>query len=308
MSAVSVTARASRARVSIDVRRALQVALAAVWIVDGALQLQPFMFTDAFARSFLATDGGGNPAWVLASLHGAWAIVAANPILTNTAFASIQLGLGLAIAWQRTLRLGLALSVIWALVIWWFGEDLGGLLSGGASAFTGAPGGALLYALLAVVLWPTGRRGRDTFVAAGAIGPRAARAIWLVLWLGLAALNLQPANLQPSAVRSSLAGIGDGQPGWLAAIPHGFATVSGHNGVALSIAGAVALALIGVGILLPARWVRMTVVAALIASAFIWLVGEALGAPFGGEATDLNTGPLLGIFALAYWPRAWRRS
>jgi hypothetical protein len=297
-----MTARTSRVPVSIDARRALQLALAAIWILDGALQLQPFMFTDAFARSFLAISGGGNPTWVLASIHGAWAIVAANPILTNTAFASIQLGLGLAIAWRPMLKLGLALSIVWALVIWWFGEDFGGLLSGGASALTGAPGGALLYALLAVLLWPTGRNAGASFAAARPFGSAVAKAIWLIVWLGLAALNLQPANLQPTSVRSSISGIGDGQPGWLAAIPGDFAHFSGHNGAALSMFGAVILALIGVGILLPTRWARAVVLAAVIASAFIWLVGEALGAPFGGEATDLNTGPLLVFFALAYWP------
>ncbi len=43
-------------------------------------------------------------------------------------------------------------------------------------------------------------------------------------------------------------------------------------------------------------------VVALIVSAFIWVVGQALGAVFGGQSTDVNSGPLLAIIALAYWP------
>ena len=120
--------------------------------------------------------------------------------------------------------------------------------------------------------------------------------------MGLAALNLRPANLQPNSVRSAVSGIGDGQPAWLSAPINGFADLSAHIGVTLTIIGAVIMALIGVGILLPVRWARLTIVAALIASAFIWLIGQALGALFGGESTDVNSGPLLAIIALAYWP------
>jgi hypothetical protein len=54
--------------------------------------------------------------------------------------------------------------------------------------------------------------------------------------------------------------------------------------------------------LLPARWTRITVIAALIVSAFIWVIGQALGAVVGGQSTDVNSGPLLAIIALAYWP------
>jgi hypothetical protein len=35
----------------------------------------------------------------------------------------------------------------------------------------------------------------------------------------------------------------------------------------------------------------------------IWLVGEDLGDIFTGRGTDPNTGPLLVLLALAYWPR-----
>ena len=34
----------------------------------------------------------------------------------------------------------------------------------------------------------------------------------------------------------------------------------------------------------------------------IWAVGEAFGMILAGGATDPNTGPLLAILALAYWP------
>ena len=39
-----------------------------------------------------------------------------------------------------------------------------------------------------------------------------------------------------------------------------------------------------------------------IFAAIIWVVGEALGTVFTGGGTDPNSGPLLALLALAYWP------
>ncbi|MEJ1230764.1 MAG: hypothetical protein WDM88_09450 [Galbitalea sp.] len=231
-------------RFSTDRRRWLQLALAAVWALDGLLQFQTFMFSRGFAQMFIATSGDGNPAWVSASIHWAWSIVAAQPELTNAAFATLQLALGLAIAWRRSLKIGLIASIVWSLLVWWFAEDLGGLLSGGANALSGAPGAVLLYAVLAVLLWPTAKDTSRSFVAAQPIGPLAAKLVWLVLWLGLAALNLQPANLEPNAVRSTVEGMGDGQPGWIKALVDGFGAFSAHDGAVLSIVGATIMALV----------------------------------------------------------------
>ncbi len=39
-------------------------------------------------------------------------------------------------------------------------------------------------------------------------------------------------------------------------------------------------------------------------AAFIWVFGEAFGQILTGGATDPNSGPLLALLALAYWPLA----
>lgn len=285
-----------------DRRRWLQLALAAIWAFDGLLQYQTFMFTRGFAKMFIGISGDGNPDWVSASIHWAWSIVLTQPVLTNLCFATLQLALGLAIAWRKSLKIGLVVSIVWSLVVWWFAEDLGGLLSGGANALSGAPGAVLLYAVLAVLLWPTVRDTSYTFVAAQPIGPVAAKIVWLVLWSGLAALNLQSANLTPNSVRDTVAGMGDGQPVWVKVLVDAFGSFSAHNGTALSIIGAVIMTLIGIGILLPRPWAKAAVVVAVVSAAFIWVVGQALGAVVGGQSTDVNSGPLLAIIALAYWP------
>ncbi|MGN6743899.1 MAG: hypothetical protein ACTHJL_11490 [Amnibacterium sp.] len=273
-----------------------------LWVIDGLLQLQPSMFTSAFARDVLAGSASGNPGWIAASIRWAASVVGSAPILGNGAFAALQLAIGIGILWRRTTAVAFGVSIAWSLGVWWFGEGLGGLLSGPANALTGAPGAALLYALRAVLLWPpTAARG-EPFAAAGLIGAAAARGVWLVVWAGLAALNLEPGNLRADGLSASVRDAGSGQPAWLRLPGSGFGAFSEHNGLLLTLLGAAVLAAVAFGILLPAGWSRTAVIGAGVVSLFIWAVGEAFGAPFGGQATDPDSGPLLVLFALAYWP------
>jgi hypothetical protein len=39
-----------------------------------------------------------------------------------------------------------------------------------------------------------------------------------------------------------------------------------------------------------------------VVSLIIWLVGQDLGEILAKDATDVNSGPLLALIALAYWP------
>lgn len=285
-------------------RRRLQLSLAAIWLIDGLLQLQAFMFTESFAAQILAPAAHGNPSWIADPILWSARFVAANPVWTNALFAALQLGIGLGIACRRTVKPALAVSILWSLLVWWFGEGLGGLLVPGSSALAGAPGAVLLYAVLAVLLWPAGDAGAAESVAETAVGPSAAKAVWVVLWGGLAALNLEPANLAPQGLRTMVEGMAAGQPGWLHAAMTAFGSLSDGAGVPFTVIGTAVLALIAVGVLFPPRLRRIAVVAAVVVAAFVWVVGEALGGVFGGRATDLNSGPLLGLLALAYWPRA----
>ncbi len=289
-----------------DARRMLQLALAAVWLLDGILQFQPFMFTKAFASQIIAPTAQGNPRVVAHSITWAAGIIGHHPMSTNAAFALIQLLLGLGIAWRPATRAALAASVGWSLAVWWFGEGLGEVLTGSASPLSGAPGGVILYALLAVLLWPTDRDG--PFEAARAVGTTTARVLWLLLWGGLAYFTLQPAVTGPQDMNSMIAGMAQGQPDWLGAIIKHAAVLVAHRGMAASVVLAVVLAVIAVGVLLPRPLARALIVVALVVATVIWVVGEALGGVFGGQGTDPNSGPLLALTALAYWPAATGRS
>ncbi len=224
-------------------------------------------------------------------------------VLLNTVFATVQLLLGLGIAYRPTVRVALAASIAWSLGVWWFGEGLGGVLSGGASPVSGGPGAVILYALLAVLLWPTDRPVATVpFVAARTVGAPVARLLWLVLWGSLAYFALIPANRGPEALHDIIVGMTGGEPGWVAWLEKHAAAVLAHQGLAASIVLAVALIVIAVGVFLPPPLARGALILALVVAAVIWVFGEAFGQILAGGATDPNSAPLLALLALAYWP------
>ena len=187
--------------------------------------------------------------------------------------------------------------------MWWLGEGLGGLLAGTASPVNGAPGAVLLYALLAILLWPADRDAAAPFVAGRAVGRRAARAAWLAVWLGLAFLATAPATRAPQALSGMIARMAPGEPAWLAWIDTRAASALASHGPLASIGLAAVLVVVAAGIYLPVRAARAALVLAIAVAALLWLA-EGLGGILTGSGTDPNTGPLLALLALAFWPAA----
>ena len=285
----------------LDPRRVLQVALAAIWLLDAVLQYQPFMYTKAFTQMIAAT-ASGNPSVIARPITWNATLAEHHLVLVNTIFATIQLVIGLGIAFRPTVRFALALSVAWSLGVWWFGEGLGGVLSGAASPLNGAPGAVIIYALLAVLLWPADRDTPAICTAARAVSPHVARGLWLVLWLSLAYFALTPANRAPQAVSGMISGMEGGNPGWLAALDRGASALVSGQGLAASVVLGGALILIAAGVYLPAFAAKGTLVLAIVVALVIWVFGEAFGAIMTGGGTDPNSGPLLVLLVLSYWP------
>ena len=288
----------------LDLRRKLQLVLAVIWLLDGVLQYQPSMFGKAFPQMLAATSSG-NPAVVASPITWSATFIGHHLVAANALFATAQLALGLGIAWRPTVKLALGASVAWSLGVWWFGEGLGSVLTGNASPLSGAPGAVILYALLAVLLWPADRDRAAPFVAGRAVGRGVARGLWLVLWASLAFFALQPASRAPRAISAMIAAMAAGQPGWLAWIDDHAASALDRQGLAASIVLAAALAVVAAAPFLPARPSRAALILAIVLAVLIWLA-EGLGGMLTGGGTDPNSGPLLALLAVAFWPGAQR--
>jgi hypothetical protein len=285
-----------------DLQRTFQLVLATIWLLDAVLQLQPFMFTtgpNGFS-GMLDHLAAGNPRWISHSITWNAANVSHHPVLTDSAFALVQFLIAFGIVWKRSLKPALALSIVWALSVWWFGEGLGNIARGGATPFGGGPGAVLLYAVLAVLLWPSDGSDRP-FVAARTVGVSAAKAIWTVVWGLLAVLAVVGSGRSPQALHDLVAAY-TGQPGWLARIDRATASMFLHHGTTAAILLAVVCAVVSVGVYFGPRFTRFTLVIGIVTFVFIWVATENFGGILAGGATDPNSGPLVIVLAVTYWP------
>ncbi|MDQ1485023.1 MAG: hypothetical protein QOJ62_716, partial [Actinomycetota bacterium] len=99
-------------------RRHLQIVLGLLWLLDGALQLQPFMLGTGFARQIIDPTAVGQPHLVAAPVHWGANLIATHPVGYDVPFAAAQLLIGLGLLFPRTVRLALAVSVPWSLGVW----------------------------------------------------------------------------------------------------------------------------------------------------------------------------------------------
>jgi hypothetical protein len=291
-----------------DLQRTFQLVLATAWLLDAVLQLQPFMFTrgsNGFS-GMLNNLAAGNPGWVAHSITWNASNVYRNPVLSNSAFALVQFLIGFGIVWKRSLKFALALSIVWSLAVWWFGEGLGNIIHGGATPFGGGPGAVLFYAVLAVLLWPSEGSDRP-FVAARTVGKTAAKAIWAVVWGLLAVLAVVGSGRSPQTLHDLVA-VSTGQPGWLARIDRATASMFLHHGTTAAILLAAVCAVVAVGVYLPLQYTKVTLVLGIVTFLFIWVATENFGGILAGGATDPNSGPLVIVLALIYWPLTLARN
>ena len=202
-------------------RRGLQIALGLMWLLDAALQYQPYMFSRNFVTTVLEPASMGNPALLAGPAAATARIIAHDVVAWNAAFATIQLALaagllsfvlaGAGVVWGATARPALVLAVLIAMFIWVAGEDFGGVLTGHATD----PGSGPLLILLAAAFWPQRRapspgqprRGGD--LSARTVSGSAAQAAGPPMTAILARLRRpQPAPCPPPAAVSHTA-IGD---------------------------------------------------------------------------------------------------
>jgi hypothetical protein len=274
-----------------DSARVLQTWLGVLWLLDGALQFQSFMYESGFVQMLNGT-ATGQPTWLGDSITWAAGTFQAHQVVLNTAFALIQVGIGLGLLRRRTVKPALVVSFVWALIVWWFAEGFGMLFMSMNNPISGAPGAAVLYALVGAIAWPGERPG-------GMFGVRGTRLAWGVLWLVMAYLWLTPpgtnANMVSEAINGAPAGMG-----WLVSVQNWFAAATRGDGLVLGLMFAGASAAIGVAV--ARNWrPRPFLALAVVMNLGFWVLGQGFGGIFAGGATDPNSGPLFVLLAYAMY-------
>jgi hypothetical protein len=296
-------------------QRVLQIVLGLFWILDAALQFQPYMFGKGFVTNFILANANGQPTVVSWAITNVGHFLSPHVVLWNTLFASIQLIIGVGLLIRRSVRPALAISFAWVLGVWFFGEGMGMILTGSATALTGAPGSVLMYGLIGLMAWPRASdQGTDwsaverpAGVASSAAGRGLGGAVtpqvaWSGYWVLAAVLFLLPDNRTRTSVQSAIVGMVPGSPGWFAHFLTNFGNFFKSDGPQSAWVLAIAALVIGLGPLVARRTGAFLLAGGLLAG-ILWITGQGfLGGILTGSGTDPNTGPLVVLLALAMVP------
>jgi hypothetical protein len=283
-----------RAYFASDSARMVQSVLGLIWLLDGALQFQSFMYGKGFI-AMLTGMTSGQPGWVASSVTWGAHTLHSDQVLWNTLFALVQVAIGLGLLYRPTVKPALVLSFFWAFVVWWFGEAFGMLFMTMASPLTGAPGAVILYAVIGAIVWPNGRPG-------GLLGIRGARIAWGGLWVLMAWLWLEAPSSSANAISNAISAAPSGMS-WLSTVQQW--AVDGSKGNGLVIAIILALISIAIGLAVALDWhPKEFLVAAIVLNLVYWVVGQGFGGIFQGGATDPNAGLLFVLFACAMYSLA----
>lgn len=286
----SVLARAREYLLS-DTRRTLQTALGLLWLLDGALQFQSFMYGRGFIQMLTGLTAG-QPAWVAQSVTWGAHTLSHHQMVGNTLAALIQIAIGAGLLYRPTVKQALAASFAWALVVWWFGEAFGMLFMQMADPLTGAPGAVLLYVIIGAIVWPGDRPG-------GLLGVTGARAVWAGLWVLMAGLWLFEVNSSANATTGAINAAPAGPP-WLNFIQNSFADAAKGDGLVIALVLAGLSVAIGLAVALNWR-PKVFLWIAIGLNLLYWVVGQGFGGILAGGATDPNAGPLFVLLAVALY-------
>lgn len=294
-------------------QRVLQIILGLFWLLDAGLQFQPYMFGSGFTTTYLLNNAQNQPdviRWIITNVGN---FVGPHVAVWNTFFALIQVAIGLGLLFRRTVRPALVVSFFWAFGVWFFGEGLGLIFTGSASALTGAPGSVFLYGLIGLMAWPRSApadEGEETEPSVGVASSAAGQGIggamtpslvWCGYWSLAAILFLLPDNRTPTSVSSAITGMSSGEPSAYSHFLNSFGNNFGNGGVWTTWLLAIGSLVVGFGPLVFRRPTPFLAAGGLLAT-FFWVSGQGLGGIFTGSGTDPNTGPLIVLLALAMVP------
>jgi hypothetical protein len=294
-----------RPRSPLITARGIQIALGAIWMLDGLFQFKSFMYTHSIVTEVFAPAAKGQPSFIGEPMNTFANFYGRDLTLWNTLAGEIQVAIGLGlILSKKTVKPALLVSFAWVLIVWWFGEGFGGLTSNTLPApLMGAPGAVILYAIIGLLVYPTGKEEGVSPADTGPLGDRGGLYAWSVLWVMSAGLWLANVNRTAGATQEMIKGMAEASPHWLAKFQ---TSVAGHthgHGTTIAVVLAIVSVAVAIGVWTPLRWPALAV--GIVISLGYWVFGQSLGGPFWAEgATDVNAGPLFVLLALALYPAA----
>lgn len=271
----------------------LRWALAALWLLDAGLQLQPSMFGQGFSGNVIYNSAlMYQPPGLENFLFAVARLEAHHLVLLSAGIATVEAAIGLGLLWRPTRRAAIVTSIAWAALVWVLGQGLGFMATGTAMVEFGAPGSAVLYIVVALVVWAdeSGPRARGP-------GTAIARIAWSGYW-GLGALLHIPWHYSPAAVLAyNLQTAAQLQPAHLSGLDYTLARAAYLNSAPVSIILASLELLLAVGVWMPVtrRW---SVALGLGLTAVFWVLGQAMGGILTGLATDPGTAPLVALLGI----------
>jgi hypothetical protein len=291
-------------------QKRLRQILGILWLMDGLFQLQPSMFTMNMVQKIMDPAAVGQPGPIAANLNWVIAVTTHNLTAVNLLIVVVQIILGVLLIGGWWVRATVIASIVWALVVWYAGEGMSLLLTGQASALTGAPGAVLLYPILGLVIYPR-RTASDPVSDATDSGPLSRLHLrWILagFWICMALLQLQPYWWQSGQISGAINGMtGQGGLDGILLDPtfNMLANLTAHAEIALNVILIAVFLVLGIGLAVAKQdWVRPWLLASIIVSVILWWGAEGFGMIFTGMATDFNSGLLLVIMALGCWPKA----
>jgi hypothetical protein len=302
-----VRARSLAARLHIN-QRSLQLVLGVVWIIDGLLKFQPNVLKSEFLPTFIRQMAAGQPTLVSSALDHMANFVSHEATMWVVVIGLIEIGIGVGLLFQRSLKPALVASFVWGIGVYIFGEGFGMVLTGHTSPLQSAPGAVCFYVLLGLMLWPRSEQSTEGAVGAessaaahGLLGGTGSLLLWAAIWVFEAIIWMFPFNRTGSAISSQMADTAQGEPGWYAHLLNSF----GHAFVGAGIWMAVILAVISLVIALgplvsnrPQVFIGLGIALALA----YWVTGEGLGSLLTGGGTDPSNGPIVALIGLSILP------
>ncbi|MEB3103494.1 hypothetical protein [Ferviditalea candida] len=289
-------------------QRVLQYGLGILWLLDGLLQSQPLMFTTDFyalyppniMESLLQSATDGQPAWLAHLMELGIRMWAYAPVLFNIGAVVLQVAIGLCLLIGRSrkfIRAGLWVSIIWGIVIWIFGEGLGGLLADSPNYWDGFPGAAALYVIGAIFLllpdkhWHSGLAARILQAGMG------------MYWLAMSIFQALPSSgyWNSDALATQMANAASlPQPHFLSAPIESFVYLTGDQPVLWNAILTLVLLLLA-AVYLSGGFSRGVLWLSMLWLFWSWWFGQDFGGIFSGMGTDFNSIPVLALFTLAAW-------